>query len=89
MKAAGKQLWRPCTIGYPTFDTEREAKYAAFQGLIDALYFYLDLLYGMEWQFGEDDEDPAYELEEWFITDIQKLKIEQAYYDEDVIFDLP
>lgn len=88
MKAAGKQLWRPCAIGYPSFNTEREAKYAAFQGLIDALYFYLDQLYGMEWQFGEDDEDPAYDLEEWFITDIQKLKIEQAYYDEDVIFDL-
>lgn len=43
----------------------------------------------MEWQFGEYDEDPAYELEEWIVTDIQKLKIEQAYYDEDVIFDLP
>lgn len=87
-KVASKRLQRPCAIGYPSFNTEREAKYAAFQGLIDIFYSYLDLLYGMEWQFGEDDENPAYDLEGWLITDIQKLKIEQAYYDEDVIFDL-
>lgn len=87
-KVTGKQLWRPCAIGYPTFKTEREAKYAAFQGVINTFYFYLDLLYNMEWQFGEDDEDPAYVLEEWLINDIQKLKIEQAYYDEDVLFDM-
>lgn len=88
LKVTSKQLWRPCAIGYPAFDTEREAKYAAFQGLIDALYSYLDLLHDMEWPFGEYDEDPADVLEEWFVEDIRKLKIEQAYYDEDVIFDL-
>lgn len=86
-KIEGRKIWRPCAIGYPGFKAERTAKYHAFQGLIDLFEFYLDLLYRFEWEFDEDD-DPAPVLEEWFIENIKKLKIEQGYYDEDVIFNI-
>ena len=36
----------------------------------------------------DEDDDPAPVLEEWFIQNIRKLKIEQGYYDEDVIFNI-
>ena len=86
MKVPGRELLRPCAIGYQDYSSKREAIYNAFKGAIDVLEYFLDLLWDFEWQFGEYDDDPAPVLEEMFLQNIQKLKIHQGYYDEDVIF---